>query len=104
MCSMFCTCPGDIISKHYKQYKNIPAETYQKYNRTFYPEQDFERLKQSDPVAYREAILEDKSMHWAPEVAENAAILAESMLQCYENAVKIQAERAKLDPETAEEQ
>lgn len=43
-------------------------------------------------------------MHWAPEVAENAAILAESMLQCYENAVKIQAERAKLDPETAEEQ
>ena len=61
-------------------------------------------MKQSDPVAYRDAILEDKSLHWAPEVVGNADILAETMLQCYENAVKIQAERAKLDPETAEEQ
>lgn len=35
MCTDFCICPGLPTDAHYKEYENVPKETYAKYNRTF---------------------------------------------------------------------
>lgn len=99
MCSQFCTCPGIISDEHYKQYQDITKEEYKKYNRTFYPEvtaDDLEKLKSTDPLKFKEAIMKDKSLHWAPE-ATQGKITTDTMIKCYEEAVKISAELSKSE-------
>lgn len=93
MCSKFCTCPGSINSKHFKQYREISDEEYKKYDRTFYPElsdDELNDLKRTNPTGYRDAIMKDKSLHWLPEGEDgDGKITIDTMLKCYDEAVKI---------------
>lgn len=59
---------------------------------------DLENLKTNKPLEYRDEIMKDKSLHWLPEDEDgDGKITIDTMLKCYDEAVKISAELSKSE-------
>jgi hypothetical protein len=85
MCTDFCICPGLPTDAHYKEYEQVPAETYAKYNRTF---DDF--TGEINLAAFADP-KKKKPLFWTfdPATKKQDANLytlsSKSMIDCFEN-------------------
>lgn len=99
MCTTFCQCPGTFDDEHYKQYKAIPAATYEKFDRIFkyYPDLDSERSDDIQVQMNRKMEMEKKELKWMAidPSKEQSKIITKSMLECYNNTQEIALAIAK---------
>lgn len=101
MCSDFCICPGIPTDPWYKQYEEIPAPMYDKYNRTFLGYNgDIDLQRFGDPTV-------KKPLFWTYDPSDKTKqkenlkkLSSKSMIECLDNIEDI-GKAYKLQQETS---